>query len=477
MSLGMTLEDGWPECDLSDCDYATIPGTALRLPFRKGQPFAILQAFMRDLDQYIEPVMNLKGIGDEGSWTENNSVFTSNHKGATAFDYNWSDHAYGTVNAGWNGSVLIKGSQVPAVRELLAFYEGMVFWGNDWTSPKDSMHFQMGYNTFGSQNVARVQDFINRKIRADGYSTFRRGGSAVPSQPVPSATAGILSRAMGGRLSLDRYAQFLPAVAEGLRASQCTTADRIAMWSAQIGHESGGLFYTEEIASGAAYEGRADLGNTQPGDGVRFKGRSWIQVTGRHNYSDLSIWAHNNYLVPTATYFVDNPAELASDQYAGLGPAWYWTVARPDINALCDKRDLVTVTQRINGGQNGIDDRRTRYNNALAMGDELLALLTPELDEWDALMASTDRYASRSIYRTSDDKTMTALDAVFGADATSHMDWIESKALVGDPWSIQQVADLATGKLPNSKDPWAVDRARYLISVIQARLAAQIGTA
>ena len=63
------------------------------------------------------------------------------------------------------------------------------------------------------------------------------------------------------------------------------TPQRQAMFLAQIAHESGELRYVEEIASGAAYEGRADLGNTEPGDGVRYKGRGLIQITGRANYA------------------------------------------------------------------------------------------------------------------------------------------------------------------------------------------------
>src|SRR6185503_12838834 len=63
---------------------------------------------------------------------------------------------------------------------------------------------------------------------------------------------------------------------------------RIAMWLAQIGHESGGFVYTREIwgptPAQSRYEGREDLGNTQPGDGKRFIGRGLIQTTGRANY-------------------------------------------------------------------------------------------------------------------------------------------------------------------------------------------------
>lgn len=209
--------------------------------------------------------------------------------------------------------------------------------------------------------------------------------AATPPAPTPPQTppVAVLSKAMGDRLVLDRYAAVLPAVSQSLAACECTTVERIAMWCAQIGHESGGLFYTEEIASGAAYEGRRDLGNTQPGDGVRFKGRSWIQITGRANYTALSIWAHGKGLIPTPTFFVDQPQQLAADQYAGLGAAWYWVVARLDINALSDKRDIELVSRRINGTNpktgraNGIDDRIARYNRALAMGDALLTLTAP----------------------------------------------------------------------------------------------------
>ncbi|SPX87718.1 Bacteriophage protein [Mycobacteroides abscessus] len=203
---------------------------------------------------------------------------------------------------------------------------------------------------------------------------------------------GVLARAAG--LSAGRAAEILPAVSDGLKASQCTNVNRIAMWLAQVGHESAGFNATEEYASGAAYEGRADLGNTQPGDGVRFKGRSWIQITGRNNYGLFSQWAFKQRLVSTPTYFVDHSTELADLKWAGIGAAWYWTVARPDINALSDRQDLETVTRRINGGTNGLADRRDRYNRALLQGEALLQLLNQEEDD---MFTDDDRNLLRQV--------------------------------------------------------------------------------
>lgn len=194
-----------------------------------------------------------------------------------------------------------------------------------------------------------------------------------PQPPAPGAET-VLAAATG--LSLDRATELLPAVSAGLSAAECTNVNRIAMFLAQCGEESAGFSTTEEFASGAEYEGRADLGNTVPGDGVRFKGRTWIQITGRHNYGLFSQWAFSKGLVPTSSYFVDNPAELSDEKWAGVGAAWYWTVARPQINSLCDNGDILGVTRAINGGTNGLDERTRRWNLALAQGDALLELLS-----------------------------------------------------------------------------------------------------
>lgn len=126
---------------------------------------------------------------------------------------------------------------------------------------------------------------------------------------------------------------------------------RRAHFLAQIGHESGELRFRAEIASGEAYEGRADLGNTQPGDGRRFKGRGLIQLTGRANYAEYGRALGREAELLAKPELVETDLELCTD-VAG----WFW--AKRGLNAFADADDLTTVTKRINGGLNGLEDRR-----------------------------------------------------------------------------------------------------------------------
>lgn len=195
---------------------------------------------------------------------------------------------------------------------------------------------------------------------------------------VAGMDADVLARAMGNSLSIERYAQLLPAFTAALIAADCTTVNRVAMFCAQVGHESGGLQWMEEIADGSAYEWRQDLGNVNPGDGRRFKGHGPIQITGRYNHTKVSEWAYGRGLVPTVDFFVTWPEGLASDQYGFLGVVWYWTVAR-NMNSYADAGDINGATRAVNGGLNGIQDRTNRWNQCLAIGDALL----PNQEELD----------------------------------------------------------------------------------------------
>lgn len=149
--------------------------------------------------------------------------------------------------------------------------------------------------------------------------------------------------------SLDRAQEF--AIAANVcfdRSGLLDTELRLAHFMAQLIHESGSFRYMEEIASGAKYEGRADLGNTQPGDGVRYKGRGPIQVTGRANYReygrDLGIDFERHQTLPAIPSI-------------GLQVACaYWS--NKGLNTFADRDDILTITKRINGGLTGIEDRK-----------------------------------------------------------------------------------------------------------------------
>lgn len=142
---------------------------------------------------------------------------------------------------------------------------------------------------------------------------------------------------------------------------EVNTFERWCAFLAQIGHESGQLQYVEELASGEAYEGRKNLGNTQKGDGKRYKGRGLIQVTGRANYTAFDRWVTN---VPIGADFVDNPELLKEPQYAVLSAFWYWDVNKLNRYATLKEEDFRKLTKAINGGYNGYADRVAIWNRA-----------------------------------------------------------------------------------------------------------------
>ncbi|MBG8553076.1 glycoside hydrolase family 19 protein [Hymenobacter guriensis] len=147
---------------------------------------------------------------------------------------------------------------------------------------------------------------------------------------------------------------FIGPINKTLARYKISTPLRVAHFLAQIGHESCGLDAVREYASGAAYEGRLDLGNVHPGDGVRFRGRGLIQITGRANYYALSR--------AFGVDFVADPVKLEQPLYAALSAGWYWNSR--NLNELADGNFFRTITKRINGGTNGYADREARFLRA-----------------------------------------------------------------------------------------------------------------
>ena len=162
---------------------------------------------------------------------------------------------------------------------------------------------------------------------------------------------------------------YTPLLNAAFENYQINTKERIACFLAQIIHESGSFKYVKEIASGKAYEGRLNLGNTQAGDGVKFKGRGLIQTTGRSNYRAVSIFLFNDLRL------LDNPEILEQPEYALESACYYWKTR--ELNLICDKPDnwviihkdksrdkFQLLTIKINGGLNGYSDRLHHYKLA-----------------------------------------------------------------------------------------------------------------
>lgn len=205
---------------------------------------------------------------------------------------------------------------------------------------------------------ARTQDAIQLYQRA---LRLPESGLVAPGDAVMAAFRAALPRALVRETlwatmvtaPAARIDTFFAPVAAALTANGIDTPLRRAHFLAQVGHESLDLRYQEEIADGRAYEGRADLGNTQPGDGPRFKGRGLIQLTGRANYTAYGRDRGRDFVTG------DNPGLIASDPRLAVDVAcWFWT--RTGLNALADRDDVEAVTRRINGGLNGLDDRKAR---------------------------------------------------------------------------------------------------------------------
>lgn len=160
-----------------------------------------------------------------------------------------------------------------------------------------------------------------------------------------------------------------------------TDKNERAQFLAQLAHESGSGKWLYEIwgptAQQRKYERVPDapwgpglqpgdpnyvaynLGNSQPGDGFKYRGRSFIQITGRTNYAACGLYIDKDLL--------REPDQLAEPETAARGALWYWRVARPKIPALAQAGDTRGVTRLINGGYTGLEDRVRLFNHYLKL--------------------------------------------------------------------------------------------------------------
>jgi putative chitinase len=168
------------------------------------------------------------------------------------------------------------------------------------------------------------------------------------------------------RVLTPRRSLYYPYLVAAMDEFAINTPARAAAFLAQLAHESGELRWMQEIASGSAYDNRADLGNTRPiaieiarenntTPGRFWKGHGPIQITGYDNHYSAS--------VALAIDCVHRPLLLTEPQYAFRGAGWFWQSR--DLNALADRGEFRLMTKRINGGYNGLAERVEYWLRAL----------------------------------------------------------------------------------------------------------------
>lgn len=165
-----------------------------------------------------------------------------------------------------------------------------------------------------------------------------------------------LAKATGARI--DRATEHLPHIEAAMAEYEIDTPERQAAFLAQIGHESGGLHWLVELwgptPAQERYEWRNALGNTQAGDGSRYRGRGLIQITGRANYAQAG--------QALGADLLRNPELLGQSPLAEKSAAWFWKSR--GCNELADAGDFERITKVINGGLNGYAERLSLWRDA-----------------------------------------------------------------------------------------------------------------
>lgn len=211
------------------------------------------------------------------------------------------------------------------------------------------------------RNVVYERWVLEKRWTADGpNSGWGRVFYPKKSQPVEKQISQLITKTQLARIwncsESVIYDYEITELNKCLNQFQITTVNRLRHFISQISHESGGGRYKKELASGDAYEGRKDLGNTQPGDGRKYKGAGYIQLTGRANYQAFANFINDPKVMEGVDYVADN--------YPFTSAGFWWMNNK--MNALCDRNPTVEeVTRRVNGGLNGLSDRKKYFGRCL----------------------------------------------------------------------------------------------------------------
>jgi putative chitinase len=163
----------------------------------------------------------------------------------------------------------------------------------------------------------------------------------------------------------------LPYLNSAFELGKINTFNRIAFLMANLMHESGDFRYLREIHDGSNYEFRVSLGNIQKGDGKRFSGKSYLQITGRNNYRAFTKWSNSKGIMID---FVEKPELLETYQYSVIPAIFFWEVNK--LEKYADAGDFLNVCSIINTGRvqdpkrphtiNGYEDRLKKLDRVVA---------------------------------------------------------------------------------------------------------------
>ena len=204
----------------------------------------------------------------------------------------------------------------------------------------------VSWNNISNPNLI----YVGQKI------VIKTGGSSQPQQPSGSYT---VTDSQMRRMGWTNYN--LEDLNRCLKKFDITTKARIRHFIAQTSHESGCGKWTQELGGTSycsRYDGRRDLGNTQPGDGCRYKGAGYIQLTGRSNYQQFANYIGDSRVMEGVTY--------VASKYPWTSAGFWWH--NNGMNRLCDNGVSVeTITRRVNGGTNGLSERQKYYDKACSI--------------------------------------------------------------------------------------------------------------
>ena len=237
-------------------------------------------------------------------------------------------------------------------------------------APKDPAPAVSGVSQIDQDKLDQIMQRLSASQAVEPAVTTPLLTPAVSANPIPPAKTTVAkspsTKLKGGQGAMPSNKPYVPVTNSPFEISIRKAAigaklagAELAAFLAQCAHESAKFTTTKEFADGSQYEGRKDLGNVKPGDGVRYKGRGFLQITGRANYTQAS--------KDLGLDLVNHPELAERPDVAIKVSLWYWKArVQPKITNFTNTK---AVTKKINGGVNGLQDR-TKLTNRFQVANK-----------------------------------------------------------------------------------------------------------